>query len=272
MSELLELRRFGDSDTEVPVVGLGTWQRLESAARASGAEALVAGALDLGVRVFDSSPMYGRAEQLLAGALRTRRREAFVATKVWTPSPADGQQQLARAVEWFGGRVDLMQIHNLVAWPEHLAMLERARDAGTVGLIGATHWSAGAFAELASVMRTGRIDAIQIPYNPLETAVEREILPLADDLRLGVVVMRPFGEGSLLHADPGPAALAPLAAFGVRTWPQALLKWILSDPRCHVAISATSRSERVAENAEAGRPPWFGPDERALVSRLAGAA
>jgi diketogulonate reductase-like aldo/keto reductase len=267
----LELRRLGAPGPDLPVVGLGTWQRLESAARSGAAQALVTAALDAGVRAFDSSPMYGRAEQLLAEALRPRRPEAFVATKVWTPSPAEGQQQLARAVGWFGGRVDLMQIHNLVAWREHLPLLEQARDAGTVGLVGATHWSASAFAELASVMRTGRLDAIQIPYNPRETAVEHEILPLADDLGLGVVVMRPFGEGSLLRADPGPDALAPLASFGVRTWPQALLKWILSDPRCHVAIPATSRPDRVAQNAGAGQPPWFGPDERRLVTRLAGA-
>jgi aryl-alcohol dehydrogenase-like predicted oxidoreductase len=163
-----------------------------------------------------------------------------------------------------------MQIHNLVAWPDHLPMLEVAREAGTVGLIGATHWSPGAFNDLAAVMRTGRLDAIQIPYNPAETDVEREILPRAADLGLGVVVMRPFGEGTLLRVDPGPGALAPLAEFGVRTWPQALLKWVLSDGRCHVAIPATSRPERLSENAAAGRPPWFGPNERRLVSRLAG--
>jgi len=267
----LEQRQLGASGPDLPVVGLGTWQRLESAARAGGAEALVEAALDSGIRVFDSSPMYGRAEELLSEALLARRPEAFVATKVWTPSPAEGQHQLTRAAEWFGGRVDLMQIHNLVAWQEHLPMLEQARDAGTVGLIGATHWSANAFSELAAVMRTGRIHAIQIPYNPQETAVRREILPLAEDLGLGVIVMRPFGEGGLLRADPGPDALAPLAPFGVQTWPQALLKWILSDPRCHVAIPATSRPGRVAENAAAGQPPWLGPDERRLVSRLAGA-
>jgi len=266
----MEQRSLGTHGPDMPIVGLGTWQRLETAARAGAAEALVAAALDSGIRVFDSSPMYGRAEELLSEALLTRRAEAYVATKVWTSSPAEGQHQLTRALEWFGGRVDLMQIHNLVAWPDHLTMLERAHDAGTVGLIGATHWSANAFSELAAVMRTGRVHAIQIPYNPQETAVEREILPLAEDLGLGVVVMRPFGEGGLLRADPGPDALAPLAPFGVQTWPQALLKWILSDPRCHVAIPATSRPERVAENASAAQPPWLGPDERRLISRLAG--
>ena len=267
----VEERQLGKQGPAVPAVGLGTWQRLEAAARRGEAEAVVAATLDHGLRVFDSSPMYGQAEQLLASALGGRRREAFVATKVWTPSPAEGAAHLERVLEWFGGRIDLMQIHNLVAWREHLPMLEAARDAGSVGLIGATHWSAGAFGELAAVMRSGRIEAIQVPYNPAETEVTREILPLAEDLGFGVLVMRPFGEGGLLRADPGPDALGPLAPFGVTTWPQALLKWVLSDPRCHVAIPATSQPARVAENAAAASPPWFGPDERRLVTRLAGA-
>jgi aryl-alcohol dehydrogenase-like predicted oxidoreductase len=267
----MELRALGEENPAVPVIGLGTWARLEAADRAGAADLLVESALDGGVTFFDSSPMYGQAEQLLSHALAARRSEAFVATKVWTSSAEEGRLQLERAVDWFGGHLDLMQIHNLAAWPDHLSTLERARHAGTVGLIGATHWSAAVFAELATVMRTGRIDAIQIPYNPIETEVERLILPLAADLGLGVVVMRPFGEGALLRADPGRAALEPLAAFGIRTWPQALLKWVLSDRRCHVAIPATSRPERLPENAAAGQPPWFGPEERQLVSRLAGA-
>ncbi|MFL5704579.1 MAG: aldo/keto reductase, partial [Ktedonobacteraceae bacterium] len=108
-----------------------------------------------------------------------------------------------------------------------------------------------------------------IPYNPLQREVEREILPLVADLGLGVVVMRPFGEGSLMRRMPTEADLQPLKPFGVITWAQALLKWVLSDPRCHVAIPATTQPLRVAENAAAGSPPWFGPEERALVARLA---
>ena len=267
----VERRPFGRGRAPRPVVGLGTWQRLEAAAAEGGHVELVQRALDEGVQVFDSSPMYGAAERLLAEALGARRDEAFVATKVWTASREEGVAQLERVVGWFGGRVDLMQIHNLVSWQDHLGPLEAARDAGRVGLIGATHWSPAAFAELETVMRTGRIDAVQVPYNPLERSVEQRVLPVADELGLGVLVMLPFGEGALLRADPGPRELAPLAPFGVTTWAQALLKWVLSDPRCHVAIPATSRPERVVENAAAGSPPWLGADERALVARLAGA-
>jgi diketogulonate reductase-like aldo/keto reductase len=84
-----------------------------------------------------------------------------------------------------------------------------------------------------------------------------------------VIVMRPLGQGALLGRMPPAGALDALRPFGVTTWPQALIKWILSDPRCHVAIPATSRRERMTENARAGDPPWFGPAERALVERLA---
>lgn len=266
----MERRPLGASGLTVPVIGLGTWARLEAAARAGRHVDVVTAALDAGATLVDSSPMYGRAEDLLAEALAGRRDAVVVATKIWTSSPGEGRAQLRRAVDLFGGRVDVMQVHNLLAWREHLTTLQAARDAGEVAVIGATHWSSGAFGELEEVMRSGRIGAVQVPYNPRERAVERRILPLAQDLGLGVIVMRPFGEGDLLGARVDADALRPLRAFGVRTWAQALLKWVLSDPRCHVTIPASSRPDGVRENAEAGSAPWFGPEEQELVARLAG--
>ena len=127
---------------------------------------------------------------------------------------------------------------------------------------------ASAFDELEKVMRTGRITAIQIPYNPVQREVEERILPLAADLNLGVILMRPFAEKALMKAAPDPSALAPLAPFGVKTWGQALLKWGLSDPRCHVAIPATFNIDHMRENTAAGDPPWFRKEERELIGRL----
>jgi diketogulonate reductase-like aldo/keto reductase len=258
----MERRVLGDGGPELPVVGLGTW-------RTSNIHAVVDAALAAGATVVDSSPMYGDAERLLGDALEGRRDDAFVATKVWSQSAGEGRRQAERALSWFGGRVDLYQVHNLVAWREQLMLIESLRAEGLVRCTGATHYMPSAFGELAQVMRTRRLDAVQVPYNPRERAVEREILPLAEELGIGVLVMRPLGEGALLRRAPASHELEPLREFGVDSWPQALLKWILSDPRVTVAIPATSKPERMAENARAGRPPWFGPDERALVERLA---
>jgi aryl-alcohol dehydrogenase-like predicted oxidoreductase len=250
---------------------MGTWRTFDvrGAAAERNARAVVDAALAAGANFFDSSPMYGAAERVLGVALEGRRDTALVATKIWADTPEEGAAQAERALGFFGGRVDFYQVHNLLRWPKQLALLEQLRDQGRVRAVGATHYSPAAFDELRRVMETGRITAIQIPYNPREREVERVILPLAAELGLGVVVMRPFGEGGLLRRPPPTAALAPLQPFGVTTWPQALLKWVLSDPRCHVAIPATSRPERMAENAAAGEPPWFGVEERALVARLA---
>jgi len=267
----MENRSLGRGRVSVPAVGLGTWRRLEAAAAAGRHRELLAAALAAGIRLVDTSPMYGDAERLLAEALGARRDQVFIADKVWTSSPEEGAAQLARAADWYGGRVDLVQIHNLVAWAAHLPMLEAARDRGQVGLIGATHYSPAAFGDLAELMGTGRIDAVQVPYNPAQREVERTILPLADELGLGVLLMRPLGEGQLMRRPPGPAELEPLRPFGVTTWAQALIKWGLSDPRVHVSLAATAHPGRLAENAAAGSPPWFGPQERAYVQRLVAA-
>lgn len=251
---------------------MGTWKTFDvhGAQEEAHARRIVDAALDDGITFFDSSPMYGEAERVLGGSLSSARSRALVATKIWTSTSAEGRRQARRALEFFGGRVDLYQVHNLLNWRAHLEMLEELQRTGSIGAIGATHYSPSAFGELETVMRTGRVRVIQIPYNPREREVERRILPLAADLGLGVVVMRPFGEGALIGRAPGAAQLAPLAPFGVTSWAQALLKWGLSDRRCHVAIPATFDLDHVHDNARAGDGPWLDDEARAYVARLAG--
>jgi diketogulonate reductase-like aldo/keto reductase len=250
----MEERRLG------PVVGLGTWNTF-------GGDTLLAGrvveaALGAGVELFDSSPMYRGAEASLGAALSGR---GMVATKIWAQSVREGRDQYARQREWFG-RVEIEQIHNLAAWEEQLEWLEEERAAGRVGKLGVTHYAASAFDELARALRTRRFDAVQLPYNPHERACERELLPLAAELGVAVIVMRPLAEGALVRRRVDPGALREL---DVETWPQALLKWALSDERVDVVIPATSKPERTAENARAGEPPWFTAEQRALVEQLA---
>jgi aryl-alcohol dehydrogenase-like predicted oxidoreductase len=263
----LEVRAFGSTGLRVPVVGLGTWKVFDVPPnREPLAADVVRTAFDRGVRLVDSSPMYGRAEEVLGRALDDRRAEAIVATKIWARSVDEGRAQLERQLGFYGGRVDVEQIHNLVAWREHLDVLGREREAGRIGVIGATHWDERAFEQLEVVMRTGRVGAIQVPFNPLERKAGRRILPLAEELGLGVIAMRPFGEGSLLRSRPPDEALREL---GVASWAEALLRWTLSDPRVHVAIPATSSVEHAIANADAGDPPWLDAERRALVELLA---
>jgi diketogulonate reductase-like aldo/keto reductase len=253
----------------VPVIGLGTWQVFDVGPESvPQARELVETAFAGGCRLVDSSPMYGRAERVLGEALGSLRRDAIVATKIWASSAAEARRQLEAQLGFFGGRIDLEQIHNLVAWEERLRWLEGERESGRVGLIGATHYLSSAFDELERVMRTGRIAVIQIPFNLREREVERRILPLAEELDLGVIVMRPLGgPGAPIarrQVDPG-----TLRGLGCESWAEALLRWALADPRIHVLIPATSQPEHAAANMRAGLGPPFEEEQRRLVERLA---
>ena len=256
----MEERRLGQ------VVGLGTWNTFGRDVLL--AREVVGSAFDAECRVVDSSPMYG-SEEALGHALEGRRDAATVATKIWAQSWEEGRTQFADQLSWFGGRVDIEQIHNLVLWQEHLRWLEDERTEGRIGKLGVTHYDVAAFGELARALQTGRFDTVQLPYSPVEQECERELLPLAAELGIAVIVMRPLGDQSRLRNPPSREELEPLRGFGVETWAQALLKWALSDERVDVVIPATSKPERAAENARAGSPPWLGPDERDLVARLA---
>jgi diketogulonate reductase-like aldo/keto reductase len=253
----MEARRLG------PVVGLGTWNTFGSDKRL--ANTVVDAALDVGCRVFDSSPMYSGAEASLAAALAGRRDAAAIATKVWAGNVEEGRAQYRRQCEWFG-RVEIEQIHNLLAWEQQLEWLEQVRAEGCIDRLGVTHYSPSAFRELARALRSRRFDTVQVPLNPHERECEDEILPLAAELGIAVIVMRPLGEGALVRRSVPQETLAQLS---VQSWAEALLKWALSDERVDLAIPATRNPQHVRENTAAGDPPWFDAEQRRLVERLA---
>jgi diketogulonate reductase-like aldo/keto reductase len=258
----VEKRRLG------PVVGLGTWQTFDDDGAV--AQAVVGAAREAGTATFDSSPMYGGAEAALGRALGGSREGTSVATKIWSPSVEEGRAQ-HEAQRRFFGRVELEQVHNLVAWEQHLPWLEEEKASGRIDRIGITHWSAGSFGELERALRTGRVDTVQLPLSPLEREAEQRLLSVAEELGIAVIVMRPFGGtgAPLVRRPPSERELEPLRRFGIETWAQALLKWVLSDPRVDLAIPATRHPERARENAAAGHPPWLGSEEREYVARLA---
>lgn len=266
----MERRAFGRTGLTVPVVGMGTWHTYDvRGPEAASRSAVTDAALETGANFFDSSPMYGEAERVLGRTLEDRRDAAIVATKVWSEDEEEAARQIKTGLRLFAGRVDLYQVHNLVSAPRRIQQLSDLHARGLVGAVGLTHYTPSAFPEMRRLMADPRVGAIQIPYNPAERAVETDILPAAADLGLGVIVMRPLGQGRLARREVPHSTLKRLRRFGVTSWPQALLKWILSDPRCHVVIPATSNVAHMRANAAAGSPPWFGPDERTYVARVA---
>jgi diketogulonate reductase-like aldo/keto reductase len=256
----VEERRLG------PVVGLGTWDTFEGDAALAGK--VVGAALEAGCRLVDTSPMYGGAEWAMSEVVREQRDKVTVATKIWSRSLDEGREQYRRQRAWFG-RVEIEQVHNLALWREHLPWLEQEREAGRIDRLGVTHYREAAFDELAEALETRLFDTVQLPLNPRQREAERRLLPLAAELGVAVIVMRPLGGAGSLIPPPPEQELAPLRELGVETWEQALLKWALSDELVDVVIPATRDPEHARTNAAAGSPPWLGAAERALVERLA---
>ena len=242
------------------MIGMGTWRTFDTDEDRT---AIVDEALAAGVDLFDSSPMYGKAEDTLGRALAGRRDQVVVATKVWTPSAEEGRLQAEHALGLYG-TVDIYQVHNLVALEDQLRLLEGLRDEGRVRVVGATHYQLDAFPELMQVMRSGRLGMVQIPYNPVRPQAAAEILPLAEERGLGVLVMSPLQYG-VLDAEPAAEVLAEL---GVETWAEAVIKWIASDRRVSCVLTATQTPGRITANARAGDGRWFTPEERRLVEEV----
>lgn len=257
----MEERRLG------PVVGLGTWSTFGGDVELG--RRVVGAALEAGTRLFDTSPMYGGAEGALGTALEPARAEAIVATKIWANSLEEGREQFARQLDWYGGRIEVEQVHNLLLWREHLEWLRAEQDEGRIGKLGVTHWQSTAFGALADALRTHWFQVLQVPYNPWERECERELLPLAAELGVAVIAMRPLGgsgEGRRRRVTLDDAARREL---GVESWAEALLRWALADERVDCVIPATAKPERARENARAGDGSRFTSEQRALVERLA---
>jgi len=269
----LATRPIPRSAEALPVIGLGTWRVFDVGADAA-ARARLREVLSLfsagGAKLVDSSPMYGSAESVvgdLSHALGLRAK-LFLATKVWTQGQEDGIAQMERSMARMqaGGRLDLIQVHNLVDVETHTKTLLEWKAAGRVRYLGITHYSASAHGALERWLGRGDYDFMQVNYSLDEPEAAARLLPLAQEKRTAVIVNRPFGEGGMFSRVRG-KPLPPWAAeLGIASWAQYFLKWILGHPAVTCVIPGTGNPKHMADNLAAGGGAL--PDE-AMRQRMA---
>jgi diketogulonate reductase-like aldo/keto reductase len=274
--EAVRQRAIPATGESLPVVGIGTWRTFDvgaSAAERAPLRAVLQHFVRLGGRVVDSSPMYGAAESVvgdLAAELGVTER-LFLATKVWTTGREAGLRQMEESRRRLrAARVDLMQVHNLVDWRTHLRTLAGWKESGRIRYLGVTHYTAAAYDEVERVLRSERLDFLQINYSLAEREAERRLLPLALERGVAVLANRPFGEGALFRRVRDRALPAWAAELGCESWAQLFLKWILGHPAITCVIPGTGRPEHLLDNMRAGVGEL--PDERARARMAAAVA
>jgi diketogulonate reductase-like aldo/keto reductase len=251
-------RRIPSSGEALPAVGLGTWITFnvgdDRQARDECA-AVLAAFLRRGGRLIDSSPMYGSAQAVAGYALaKLGKPRVFAADKVWTSGRSKGVAQVEASRRLWGvERFDLLQVHNLLDWEEHLPQLFAMKKAGRLRYVGVTTSHGRRHDDLADIMRSQPLDFVQLTYNPLDRDVEQRLLPLAQQRRMAVIVNRPFQQGELTERLARHALPAFARELGCTSWAQLILKFIVSHPAVTCAIPATSVPAHAAENVDAAR-------------------
>lgn len=260
-TEPLLRRPIPSSGEALPSIGLGTSRVFDvddsPEARAPLMEVLES-LIGAGGSVVDTSPMYGRAEEVVgdlvsAGGLRKR---VFMATKVWTSGGDAGRAQMEESMRLLQVKVvDLMQVHNLLDWKEHLGTLRRWKEEGRIRYLGVTHYRVDAYAALESIMRSEPLDFVQLNYSILTPTAQEKLLPLAADKGIAVLVNRPYENGAVFSRTRGLPLPDWAAELEIRSWGQFCLKWVLSDPAVTCVIPGTSKPRHMVDNLGAG----FGP-------------
>jgi diketogulonate reductase-like aldo/keto reductase len=258
-------RPIPSSGEPLPVVGCGTWQTFDVGPGKEERGPLLEVLRVLfaaGASVIDSSPMYGRSEQVVGELLAQAgaQDKAFIATKVWTSGREAGIRQMQHSMQLLKKQpLDLMQVHNLVDWRTHMKTLRQWKAEGRIRYLGITHYTASAYDELEAIMRTEKLDFVQLNYSLDDREAERKLLPLAAERGIAVLVNQPFGGGGLLRDLANVPLPSWASEIGSKTWAQVLLKYVLSHPAVTCVIPGTRRPEHMTDNCRAGMGEF--PDE-----------
>jgi diketogulonate reductase-like aldo/keto reductase len=270
-------RPIPSSGEALPLVGLGSWITFnvgeDPVLRDECAE-VISAFFAAGGRLIDSSPMYGSSQAVIGYGLDkfNHPQSLFAADKVWISSGPSGPSQIEESrANWNIPRFDLLQVHNLLSWEEHLPTLFAMKAEGKLRYVGITTSEGRRHREFEQVMREQPLDFVQVTYNILDREVEERILPLAADRGMAVIVNRPFRQGELTRSLEGYPLPDFAAEIGAASWAEFLLKFIISHPAVTSAIPATTRVDHVRENLRAASGVL--PDEamrREMVATVEG--
>ncbi len=268
-SQQILMRAIPSSGETISAVGLGTWITFNvgnDPVLRDECAAVMAAFFEDGGRMIDSSPMYGSSQPVIGyGLAKLGAPPVFSADKVWTSS--DGPAQIEQSRQYWGvPRFDLLQVHNLLAWQEHLKTLYAMKEAGQLRYVGITTSEGRRHDLFEQIMRSEPLDFVQLTYNIVDREVEERLLPLARDRGMAVIINRPFQQGGLTRKLAGEPLPDWAAEIGAASWAQFILKFILSHPAVTVVIPATTRVDHVRENLAAATGPL--PDE-AMRRRMA---
>ncbi len=264
----MQTRPVPGTGEALPVIGLGTSRVFDVGSTPEAIESrreVVAALVNAGGSVIDTSPMYNRSERVIGEVLDASglRESCFLATKVWTDGSDAGERQMRRSAALMNtDRIDLMQVHNRRDMDSHWPTILALKESGFIRYNGVTDYRESAHRAMQAIMRRYRPEFVQINYSLGERGAEDELLPLAADLGIAVIVNRPFMAGRLFRAV-GDRPLPGWAKDYVTSWGQFFLKFIVSHPAVTCVIPATSKLKHMVDNAAAG----FGPMPNAKTRR-----
>jgi len=252
------MRAIPSTGEKLPVIGLGsavTFDVPSSSPKAKDVAEVITRFAKHGGKVIDSSPSYGNAESLI-GQIAGKSGltdSLFIATKVRAKGKEAGITQIEQSLGRFQRRkIDLMQVHNLVDVETQMGALRESKSKGKIRYTGITYSEPQGFAEIERHMKLQHPDFVQINYSIVDRGAAQRILPLAQELRMGVIINRPFGSGGVIRAVLG-KPLPPWAAeFDCHSWAQFLLKWVVSHPAVTCVIPATNNPQHLEDNMGAG--------------------
>jgi aryl-alcohol dehydrogenase-like predicted oxidoreductase len=251
-------RAIPSTGEKLPVIGLGSAVTFDvpfNSPKVTDITEVITRFVNRGGKVIDSSPSYGNAESLI-GQIAGKSGltdSLFIATKVRARGREAGIAQIEQSLGRFQRRkIDLIQVHNLVDVDAQMSALRESKSKGKIRYTGITYSEPQGFAEIERNMKSQHPDFVQINYSIVDRGAAQRILPLAQELRMGVIINRPFGSGGVIRAVLG-KPLPPWAAdFDCHSWAQFLLKWVVSHPAVTCVIPATNNPQHLEDNMGAG--------------------